>query len=140
MRISKGLKIQWQCMILILCFFVFFVCEPRCVNKITSSQKWENYKIRKVNVRESTNNVKPIFIGSFFARGCKNTPLFLQSDWSIDFYRFLRSWTKKKVEHCSTFFSFREFFSFVFSSASKNTPNGNRPLWTYPEYSILSEV
>ena len=63
----------------------------------------------------------------FFARGWKNTLLFLQSDWSIDFYRFLCSWTQKKVEHCSTFFSAREFFfAFVFSSASKNSPNGKQ--------------
>ena len=45
---------------------------------------------------------------AFFAPGLKNTPLFLQSDWSIDFYRFFTLADSKESWTLFNFFSSRE--------------------------------
>ena len=73
-----------------------------------------------------THYVKADFHWEFFCSRMEKYSAF-SSIWLviIDFYT---RGLKRKLNIAQLFFLSASFFSFVFSAASKNTPNGNRPL------------
>ena len=83
-------------------------------HKIKSKQKYqrETGKGKKSKILKFSVQVRILIV--FFCSQVEKYSAF-SSIWLVNwFYRFLRSRTQKKVEDCSNFFSFREFFLFCF--------------------------